>query len=259
MELTKRAECGREEVEVEMLRNKAILCILGVVALVSFAACAGDDEGEGSNGGTGGAAGTAGAAGTGGVGGTGGSAGTGATAGQAGEAGSAGSGSTGGTAGSAGGAGEAGAGGSSGATVACDELVIDLHEADTWYFTLADMTEHDAEPASWDVMMGKTGSGPWITLREGVEAIDLGSGEDFVDVIEAPDSGYDADADLIGGDWKSGGAGETGYTMSENVYVLKLADDTYAKLMVTSAEAGAITIDAFHQSDGTRDLACTQP
>ena len=75
----------------------------------------------------------------------------------------------------------------------------------------------------------------------------------------APDAGFDGDPDLIGDTWRSGGAGETGYTMSENIYVLKLDDGTYAKLTVTMAKAGKVAFDAFHQSDGSRNLVCTMP
>ncbi len=164
----------------------------------------------------------------------------------------------GGSAGMAGSAGEAGSAGSGGDAL-CGALAIDLHAAEMWYFTLSDLTEHEQEPAAWDLKMGKSGAGPWITLGTGVEAVNLGNTESFVEVVEAPDTGYDADPDFIGDTWRSGGAGETGYTMSENVYVVKLQDGSYAKLWVTSAKAGKITLEAYHQGDGTRDLACTMP
>jgi hypothetical protein len=47
--------------------------------------------------------------------------------------------------------------------------------------------------------------------------------------------------------------------MSENVHVVKLQDGTYAKIAVTSAKSGKITLAAYHQGDGSRDLACTTP
>jgi hypothetical protein len=120
------------------------------------------------------------------------------------------------------------------------------------------MKEHATEPSDWDLKMGKSGAGPWITLGKDVQAINLGAGMTFVQVMEAPDAGYQDDPDLIGGTWNNGGAGETGYEMSNNVYVLKLTDQTFAKLAVTSAKAGAVTFDAFHQGDGSRDLACAK-
>lgn len=256
-----------------MLGKQSLSAFVGLLGVIAFVACGSSDEDEGTGGtsgasgasgtgGTGETGGTGGAGGTGetgGTGGTGGSAGEGgATGGSAGEAGSGGTAGVGGGAGTAGSAGEAGSGGSGGGAL-CGDLAIDLHVAETWYVTLSDMTEHSQEPTAWDLKMGKTGSGPWITLGTGVEAIDLGNAESFVEVVQAPDAGYDADPDLIGDTWRTGGAGETGYTMSENVYVVKLQDGSYAKLTVTSAKAGKITLDAFHQGDGSRDLACTMP
>lgn len=238
----------------------------GAVTLLVLSACGSDDgdaggAGTGGVAGTGGGAGEAGAAGTAGTGGTGGTTNTGGTGGTTNTGGTGGvageGGSTGGSAGEAGAGASAGAGG--GSSTLCDELAIDLHTAENWFFTLSDMTEHSTEPAAWDVKMGKSGSGPWITLGEGVEAINLGSDQTFVEVVEAPDTGYQDDPDLIGDSWRTGGAGETGYVMSENVYVLKLQDGTYAKLAVTSAKAGAITLDAFHQADGSTDLTCAMP
>ncbi|HPB94835.1 MAG TPA: hypothetical protein PKW66_02925, partial [Polyangiaceae bacterium] len=164
-----------------------------------------------------------------------------------------------GSAGEAGAAGNAGSAGSGGATALCEPFAVDLHVADTWYFTLSDTESHVQEPSAWDFKLAKSGKGPWITLGAGVEAINLGNGDSFLDVIEAPDAGFDGDPDLIGDTWRSGGAGETGYTMSENIYVLKLDDGTYAKLTVTMAKAGKVAFDAFHQSDGSRNLVCTMP
>lgn len=243
-----------------MLRSHCLYGVFGILAFTAFVACGSGDEDEGT-GGSSGSGGSAGAAGTGGSSGSGGSAGSagdagaGGAAGTGGEAGSAGAAGTAGTAGSAG-QGSAGAAGGSGAA-ACADLEVNLHDADNWYVTLADMTEHETEPAAWDLQIGKTGAGPWITLGDGVEAINLGSTDAFVDVVQAPDTGYDPDPDLIGDTWKTGGAGETGFDMSDNVYVIHLADDTYAKVTVTSAKAGLIMLEAFHQADGSTDLACT--
>lgn len=248
-----------------MMRLRSLGVLVGVLGITMLAACGSDETNDGGSGGTagatGGSAGNAGQAGTGGDAGQGGATGgTGGGAGQGGTGGSAGQGgATGGSAGEAGAAGNAGSAGSGGATALCEPFAVDLHVADTWYFTLSDTESHVQEPSAWDFKLAKSGKGPWITLGAGVEAINLGNGDSFLDVIEAPDTGFDGDPDLIGDTWRSGGAGETGYTMSENIYVLKLDDGTYAKLTVTMAKAGKVAFDAFHQSDGSRNLVCSMP
>jgi len=102
-------------------------------------------------------------------------------------------------------------------------------------------------------------NGPNLKLGPGVTAVNLGSDTDYHAVTEAPASGYEADDDtnmdwVIGNSWRSGGEGSTGFIMSENVYVLKLADGTYAKIEVLSAKSGAVHVLCYHQPSGTRDI-----
>jgi hypothetical protein len=79
-------------------------------------------------------------------------------------------------------------------------------------------------------------------------------------VTTAPATGYAADDPskdiyVIGSSWRNGGTGTTGFVMTKNVYALKLADGTYAKIEVLSAKGGEVHILAYRQAKvGSTDL-----
>jgi hypothetical protein len=98
-----------------------------------------------------------------------------------------------------------------------------------------------------------------VALGTGVQGQSLGSATAFHSITEAPDTGYQADdagagVFVIGGGFAVSGNCEQGYVMSDNVYALKLGDDSYAKILVLSARQGVMKIQAFRQSDRSRDL-----
>ena len=103
-----------------------------------------------------------------------------------------------------------------------------------------------------------------MKLGPGVTAQSLGSAQDYPDVDEAPASGYQADdlvneVYVIGDTWRNGGSGTTGFLMSENVYAVKLADGTYAKIEVLSAQSGEVHILCDHPADRTRVIGTSSP
>ncbi len=260
--------------------KKSLILLLGGTLL--FACGNSDDDNTGGNAGSesGGSAGTGGTSNTGGSAGaktggsagakTGGSAGTqtggsaGAqTGGSAGEqtGGSAGA-QTGGSAGAqtGGSAGEqtGGSAGSGGEVEPCVTITFDLHASPQYFVTLEDMQTHSTAPDKFSFMMQKVpGPGPVVYLGVGMQGVNLGADLDFDNVTEAPASGYatdEADSPVIGRTYKSGGSGQTGFIMTNNVYVLKHPDGSYSKLSWVSAKKGVIVINAFH-SDST-DLTC---
>jgi hypothetical protein len=98
-----------------------------------------------------------------------------------------------------------------------------------------------------------------VALGTGVQGQSLGSSQDFHAIVEAPDAGYQADDAgasefVIGGGFAVSGNCEQGYVMSGNVYALKLADGSYAKIEILSAKQGVMKIQAFRQGDLSRDL-----
>ncbi len=142
----------------------------------------------------------------------------------------------------------------------CTELTLDLHDGTGQALVkLANMTITTEDIESYDfAMVNQMPEPPAIYLGPLAQAVDLGSGMSFMDVVEAPLNGYanDSDESVIGTGWRTGGSGQQGHEMSGNVYVLKLGDNIYGKIRVTSAKQGVVTIDAFHQDDGSADLEC---
>lgn len=114
------------------------------------------------------------------------------------------------------------------------------------------------EATTWDLYMAHD-DGPNMYLGNGVTGQNLGNAKTYHQVDTAPDSGYETDDTttpklVIGTTWRNGGSGTTGYIMTKNIYVVKLADGTYAKLEVLSAKSGKIHILCYRQGNGTRDL-----
>ncbi|MBT3221413.1 MAG: hypothetical protein HN348_20200 [Proteobacteria bacterium] len=130
---------------------------------------------------------------------------------------------------------------------------------------LFDMSVLGEEADDWDLYISHddpVDAGPHMVLGDGVTALSLGSADDYHDVTEAPETGYEADDPtnddyVIGSTWRDGGAGSSGFSMSENVYVVKLADETYAKIEVLSAKSGEIHALCYLQPDGTQDITTT--
>jgi hypothetical protein len=154
----------------------------------------------------------------------------------------------------------AGADGSSAAGKATD-VKLGLHDNEV-KIQLATMTVVGKEATTWDLYMAHD-NGPNMYLGPGVTGQSLGSATKFHDVDTAPDTGYEADDTtsgklVIGISWRSGGSGTTGFTMNGNVYVVQLADKTYAKLEVLSAKSGEIHVLCYRQADGSKSLK-TEP
>ena len=143
----------------------------------------------------------------------------------------------------------------------CTTLSFDMHEPDSGqvFITLKDMQHHYEDMTDYDIVFARVhGQGPTGYLGNGVTALNAGNETAFSDFNIAVSDGYAADdtKPIIGSSWQNGGSGTEGYVVTGNVYVLKLADGTYAKIAVTSAKGGLATIDAFYQADGSTDLTC---
>ncbi|MBN2493965.1 MAG: hypothetical protein JXR96_05185 [Deltaproteobacteria bacterium] len=139
------------------------------------------------------------------------------------------------------------------------DLELHLH-ADEVKIRLYSMQVISAAETEWDLYMAHDGPGPNLKLGPGVSAVNMGHESDYHAFDEAPEDGYLADdpenADfVIGTRFITGGSGETGFVMSEDVYALKLADGTFAKVEVLSARAGIIHVLCYWQPNGSRDIA----
>lgn len=153
----------------------------------------------------------------------------------------------------------------SGTTGKATDLKLGLHDNKV-KVVLASMTVVGTEATVWDLFLSHSDPVdklPAIQLGAGVTAQSLGSTTTFHNVKTAPTTGYTADdpsKDIyaIGSSWRNGGSGTTGFAMTKNVYALKLADGTYAKIEVLSAKAGEIHILAYRQAKvGSTDLTTT--
>ncbi|MBN2357991.1 MAG: hypothetical protein JXR83_00965 [Deltaproteobacteria bacterium] len=128
---------------------------------------------------------------------------------------------------------------------------------------LATMEVVGMEATEWDLYMSHddpVDGGPCLQLGPGVAAKNLGSGADYHAVSEAPTDGYENDDPntdfyVIGSSWRDGGTGTTGFHMTENVYAIKLADVTYAKVEVLSAQTGEVHVLCYRQPDGSQDIS----
>lgn len=126
---------------------------------------------------------------------------------------------------------------------------------------LSTMKVSGKEATDFDLYMAHD-DGPNMYLGPGVTGQNLGDGTAYHQLDTAPDTGYVADDTgggklVIGTSWRSGGSGTTGFTMNKNIYVVKLADGTYAKIEVLSAKAGEVHVLCYRQSDGTRNIKTT--
>jgi hypothetical protein len=132
---------------------------------------------------------------------------------------------------------------------------------------LATMEVVGMEATEWDLYMdhdAPADGGPNMKLGPGVTAQSLGSSQEYHNTDEAPADGYQGDDPgnevyVIGDTWRDGGSGTTGFHMSENVYAVKLADGTYAKIEVLSAQSGEIHVLCYRQADSSRFIGTTAP
>ena len=132
---------------------------------------------------------------------------------------------------------------------------------------LATMEVVGMEATEWDLYVdhdAPADGGPNMKLGPGVTAQSLGNSQDYHDTDEAPAGGYQADDPgsevyVIGDTWRAGGTGTTGFIMSENVYAVELADGTYAKIEVLSAQSGEIHVLCYRQADGSHFIGTTYP
>ena len=142
----------------------------------------------------------------------------------------------------------------------CTVLELNLHEGSGQALvTLSTMTVTNEDVSEYDfAMVNQMPEPPAIFLGSSVTAVNLGNEAEFDAIDEAPDGGYAADGDtpVIGTDWRTGGNGTDGHTVSGNVYALQTSDGHYAKIRVTSAKQGLATIDAYFQADGSTNLEC---
>ncbi len=116
----------------------------------------------------------------------------------------------------------------------------------------------DAEE-TWDFELFAIGGGPGIRLGENVTGVNFGNATTFhnIDTVSQPtDFVADNDTDYVIGDsFRNGGSGSAGFVMTENIYLLKRADGSYAKLEVLSARSGVFGFRAYHLPGGGTDLA----
>ncbi len=143
----------------------------------------------------------------------------------------------------------------------CTAMEFDMKANDSGqvFLTFADMTAHYEDITEYDIVFAKVhGQGPTGYLGTGVTALNAGNEVPFDDFSEAPEDGYaeDGEEPVIGHSWQNGGSGPEGYDCTGAVYVLTLADGSYAKFTVTRAKDGVVTMEAFHQADGSRTLDC---
>ncbi|MBW2702485.1 MAG: hypothetical protein JRF33_16820 [Deltaproteobacteria bacterium] len=134
-------------------------------------------------------------------------------------------------------------------------LVADIHatEGEQPAINLRSMQTGDLD--DFDFVLYEDERGEIFELAEGVEGINMGSSLGFHDLIEAPDEGYAPDGlateeMCIGTSFQSGGSCHSGFTMSGNVYVLKLADGSFAKVEVISFFSGRSELRVYRQVDG---------
>jgi hypothetical protein len=137
------------------------------------------------------------------------------------------------------------------------DVQLGLHDNEV-KIKLDTMTVLGKEATDFDLYMNHD-DGPNMYLGPGVTGQNLGNGTPFHQVDMAPDTGYQSDDTtsgtlVIGTSWRNGGSGTTGFIMTSNIYVVKLADNTYAKLEVLSAKSGEIHVLCYRQADGTRDI-----
>jgi hypothetical protein len=150
--------------------------------------------------------------------------------------------------------------------MACKLLELNLKKGKGGkvYLRVSDLTVSYEAVENFDFLFQRKHPGPFIKLGPGVSGLNLGNEKNFAEVVSAPTAGYITDEGdnpdegtmVIGRDWYSGGQGSSGFEMSNNVYLLKLADGSFAKIMVNFAKKGEVIIDAFRPVDGSADISC---
>lgn len=146
------------------------------------------------------------------------------------------------------------------------DVLLGLHNNQV-KILLATMEVVGMEATEWDLYMdhdAPADNGPNMKLGPGVTAQSLGSSQDYHAVDAAPAGGYLADDPgnevyVIGDTWRAGGEGATGFIMSEDVYAVKLADGTYAKIEVLSAQSGEVHVLCYLRSGGSRFIGTASP
>ncbi|MCK5796774.1 MAG: hypothetical protein KAI47_06320 [Deltaproteobacteria bacterium] len=154
---------------------------------------------------------------------------------------------------------DTGAGESSGTANKATDVQIGLHNNKV-KIQLATMTVVGEQETTWDIYMAHD-DGPNVYLGTGVTGQNIGHAKTFHEVDLADDTGLVADDTtnspkklVVGTSWRDGGAGSTGYHMTKDIYVVKLADNTYAKFEVLSAINGEVHVLCYRQADGSKDL-----
>jgi hypothetical protein len=134
-------------------------------------------------------------------------------------------------------------------------LTVNIHDASQWSLFMDTMTVSEGAGSGYHLLVTRN-SGPFITLGTEVNGVNMGNEQGYHDITEAPEEGYVGDdpEPLIGWGWKAGGSGSSGFDMTENVYVLALPDNTYAKVEVISANQGIVDILCYRQEDGSLDI-----
>ncbi|MDY0000584.1 MAG: hypothetical protein RBU30_04760 [Polyangia bacterium] len=141
------------------------------------------------------------------------------------------------------------------------DLTINVHDATETAVRISDLSVLPSySGADYDFKIVQIHPAPRFDLGPGATAINAGNLTPYHGYDVAPESGYAADdpTPVIGITYQAGGTGTTGFIMSENVYVLRLADGTNAKITVLSAMGGIIHVLCYRQGDGSRNIA-TQP
>jgi len=140
------------------------------------------------------------------------------------------------------------------------ELTINLENPGTQKMNLREKTA-GSDLASCDFgFVDDHANGPRILLCPDTTAYNAGNETGFYDVTAAPtDVTYETDGVdtyAIGNSWLDGGACSTGWLVNGNIYILHLSDGSYAKLEVTFARSGDVTVLAFRDPAGGADLTC---
>ncbi len=143
-------------------------------------------------------------------------------------------------------------------TATCKEIIANFHAAE-YYVVFKDFAAYDTE-GDYDLYIIKYDGGPAYFLNANATGINLGNEKSFSEITEAPSEGYLSDdaaneSYVIGSSYRTGGSGTTGFTMSNNVYIIKTAEDKYAKVIFTQAKAGVLKMNVCYQADGSTDIS----
>ncbi len=138
------------------------------------------------------------------------------------------------------------------------EITVDLHISES---NRIDLTTYAKTNDDCDIIIKKSSAGPIITLCENTFAYNNGNGSTFLEVVKAPDEEHIGDNPpeyAIGKSWRTGDSGETGFTMTKNIYTIKRSDNSYAKLEVLKSMGGKVTVLLYADPNGGNDLSCLE-